>query len=87
MSRITLPVCWRQPAELTPENTPVLRRVMVFGTWDDTCFVLAKHGKASFREALRTGPPGLFDSFSCHYWHHGLKVLPVAALPQRSIPE
>jgi hypothetical protein len=88
MARIARRVCWWQYPEVTLENTPIfLCRVMVFGTWDDSCFVLAKHRKAAFREALQNAPPGLFDNRSWHYWHHRLKVLPVPALPQRSFPE
>jgi hypothetical protein len=59
---------------------------MVFGTWADVGFALDKYGKASFRKALQSAPPGLFDSRSWHYWHHRLKVLPVPQLPQRAIP-
>jgi hypothetical protein len=87
MARIARRVCWWQSAEVTVDNTPLfLCRVMVFGTWDDVCFVIDKHGKASFREALQSAPPGLFDNRSWHYWHHRLKLLPVPALPQRVIP-
>ena len=80
-------VCWWQSADETFENTPrFLCQVMVFGTWDDACFVLDHYGKATFREALQSAPPGLFDNRSWHYWHHRLNVLPVPPLPQRVIP-
>ena len=80
-------VCWWQSAEATLEDTPrFLCQVMVFGTWEDVCFVLHRHGEAAFREALVSAPPGLFDNRSWHYWHHRLHVLPVPLLPQRTIP-
>jgi hypothetical protein len=87
MARIARRVCWWQPADVTLQNTRLfLCQVMVFGTWDDVCFVLDKHNKASFREALQSAPPGLFDNRSWHYWHHRLQVLPVPELPKRTIP-
>jgi hypothetical protein len=87
MARIARRVCWWQSAEATLENTTLfLCRVMVFGTWADVCFVLDKYGYVSFREALQSAPPGLFDNRSWHYWHHRLQVLPVPELPQRAIP-
>jgi hypothetical protein len=44
-------VCWWEPADATLKYTPLfLCRVMVFGTWDDLCFVLDHYGKAAFRE-------------------------------------
>lgn len=58
---------------------------MVFGTWADVCSVLAKYGEDSFRGALRSAPPGLFDNRSWHYWHLRLKLLPVPDLPTRAI--
>lgn len=87
MELIARRVCWWQPAEVTLQDVPVfLCRVMVFGTWADVCVVLNQYGKASFREALQSAPPGLFDRRSWHYWHHRLKVLPIPELPTRAIP-
>jgi hypothetical protein len=87
MARIARRVCWWQSAEATLENTPLfLCRVMVFGTWADVCFTLDKYGYVSFREALQSAPPGLFDNRSWHYWHQRLQVLPVPELPRRAIP-
>jgi len=80
-------VCWWQSAGETLEDTPrFLCQVMVFGTWEDVCFVLDHYGEAAFREALLSAPPGLFDNRSWYYWHHRLQLLPVPPLPQRSIP-
>jgi hypothetical protein len=87
LASIARRVCWWQSADSTLENTPLfVCQVMVFGTWADICFVLDHHGKAVFREALRSAPPGLFDNRSWHYWHHRLHLLPVPPPPQRAIP-
>lgn len=87
LASITRRVCWWQSADETLGNTPrFLCQVMVFGTWDDICFVLDHYGEDAFRNALQSAPPGLFDKRSWHYWHHRLRVLPVPSLPQRSIP-
>jgi hypothetical protein len=80
-------VCWWERPEVTLGSAPMfLCRAMVFGTWDDLCFLLDRYGKESFRGALREAPPGLFDNRSWHYWHHRLQVLPVPELPRRAIP-
>jgi hypothetical protein len=80
-------VCWWQSADATLADTPrFLCQVMVFGTWEDICVVLDHHGKAAFRVALGSAPPGLFDNRSWHYWHHRLHLLPVPLMPQRTIP-
>jgi len=80
-------VCWWQSGDETLANTPrFLCQVMVFGTWDDTCFVFDHFGEAAFRDALRSAPPGLFTGRSWHYWHHRLRLLPVPPLPKRIIP-
>jgi hypothetical protein len=87
MAMIARRVCWWQSPEATLQNMPLfLCRVMVFGAWADVTVVLNKYGKASFRGALQSAPPGLFDHRSWHYWHHRLKVLPVPELPSRAIP-
>jgi hypothetical protein len=87
MRRIARRVCWWQSAETMLQDTSrFLCQVMVFGTWTDVCFLLNKYGKAPFRQALQSAPPGLFDHRSWHYWHHRLKVLPVPELPTRAIP-
>ena len=87
LAAIARRVCWWESADLTLVNTPLfLCRVMVFATWEDICFVLDHYGKAAFREALQSAPPGLFDNRSWHYWHHRLQLLPVPQLPQRAIP-
>jgi len=87
MRRIARRVCWWQSAETTLQDTSrFLCQVMVFGTWTDVCFLLNKYGKAPFRQALQSAPPGLFDHRSWHYWHHRLKVLPVPELPARALP-
>ena len=87
LTSIARRVCWWRSADATLENTPLfVCQVMVFGTWADICFVLDHHGKAVFREALRSAPPGLFDDRSWHYWHHRLHLLPVPPPPQRAIP-
>jgi hypothetical protein len=80
-------VCWWEPAAATLANTPLfLCRVMALGTWDDVCLALDHYGKAAFREALRSAPPGLLDPPSWHYWHHRLQLLPVPPAPRRSLP-
>ena len=87
LTSIARRVCWWRSADATLEDIPLfVCQVMVFGTWADICFVLDHHGKAVFREALRSAPPGLFDNRSWHYWHHRLHLLPVPPPPQRAIP-
>jgi hypothetical protein len=87
LASIARRVCWWQSAQATLENTQrFLCQVMVFGTWDDACFALGHYGEATFREALQSAPPGLFDNRSWHYWHHRLHLLPVPPRPQRAIP-
>jgi hypothetical protein len=87
LASIARQVCWWQSADETLENTPrFLCQVMVFGTWDDICFVIDRYGEAAFRDALQSTPAGVFDNRSWHYWHHRLHVLPVPPLPQRVIP-
>jgi hypothetical protein len=86
LAAIARRVCWWEPASNTLENTPVfLCRIMVLGTWDDTCIAIEHYGRNAFREALQNAPPGLFDPRSWHYWHHRLEFLPVPPLPQRGI--
>ena len=87
LAAIARRVCWWKPADATLKFTPLfLCRVMVFGTWEDLCFVLDHYGKADFREALQSAPPGLFDNRSWYYWHNRLQLLPVPPPPQRVIP-
>lgn len=86
LRRIAQRVRWWAPAEAAlADRLRFVARVMVFGTWEDTCRVRDTWGEGVFGEVLRQPPPGVFDARSWHYWHRRCGLPTPPAPPQRAL--
>lgn len=76
-------VWWKSPTDVLANPNDFLCRVMVFGLWSDSHYVIGLLGEDAFRHALRQAPPGVFDPASWHYWHYRLGFDQIPKLPER----
>ena len=74
---------WKAPVDVLANPDDFLCRVMAFGLWSDTTYVIEVFGEDALRQALRFAPAGVFDPASWHYWHYRLGIGEIPELPKR----